>query len=98
MRRLAILTTFLILFTLLLAACSDEDPSEVAGCKVNSDDPQATIYTRDGGCLYGDNLKEAHGEGEHAEGESEGESGESEEQPAEEGSSENTEAGSEGSH
>jgi hypothetical protein len=105
--------TFIILFALLaviLAACTDDAPSDTRGCIAEEGQAADAIYDRDEGCRNG-NIMHAEGEsegthGEDAEGESEGDHGEEgedaesedadhEEDEAAEGEEDHEEAGEE---
>lgn len=75
MRR--VLLTAILLMAFLLAACSDDLPTDTRGCKANPVNPEGRVYGADAGCLYG-NILEAH-EGEAAESEEHGEETKAEE-------------------
>lgn len=90
MRHNALSVIIVVIFALLLAACTDDPPSDVSGCKPNPDDAADTnLYDNERGCLYRVQEPIEHGEGEHEEeaGEEEHTEGESTEEHSEEGES-----------
>lgn len=57
--------TFIILFALLavmIAACTDDTPSDTRGCIAEEGQAADEIYNRDDGCLHGDIIHAAEGE------------------------------------
>lgn len=84
MRRNALLILLVFVMTMLAAACTDDEPSDISGCEHPEGVSEAEIYTNDGGCAYG--VKEVHA--------AEGGHGEESEEHSEEG----TESESEGEH
>lgn len=66
MRRNALLILLIFVMTMLAAACTDDEPSDISGCEHPEGVSEEEIYTNDGGCAYG--VKEVHAaEGEHGE-------------------------------
>lgn len=64
MRRFITLMLLGVLFAGLMAACTDDAPSDVRGC---TDGHGETVYSKDGGCIQG-SIFDHHGdEGDHGE-------------------------------
>jgi hypothetical protein len=64
---------FIILLAMILAACTDDAPSDTRGCIAEEGQSADEIYDRDDGCLNGSIFaEEGHGdEDEHTEGDEE---------------------------